>query len=698
VKGFRDVSGHALPHAHVLGLFHRICKLLFYRIKPVFVFDGVPPALKRNTLARRRRQKAAAVKGATKNTAKILDNLLRSHTVARKLQRQSEMLDKAASQGIKAVLADRTRTASKEKDLFELPALQDDQDADSDSDREGVSDEILQRLNIDHRTDIHQVDLEGDAFKALPTEQQYEVLMELRERRKQNSWAKLHEMPREATDFSGFQMQRLIKRSTMQKRMDSVGSDLSEQNLLKLDENLFVGDRAGLKRQKAERKRIAGSDFVYIDYSQPSEPWEPSTSKKADGAEETDYTDQDEAIANALARSQEDEHVSQNQMLALAAMQEGLSDDEDSLIVMPSTSFMRSSYHGGLYPGEEPFALEVEESSSVLKNVPVMSEESSSSSDASIKEELEEEKADDLFADVFESKDNVEALDSIFAGSTSEKEPMEEKEAIEITIDVARKQARHKRHASQTSHDSSNSANKDPISTVENAYQQFDDTVDMLSHISKRAKRDSVHSEDSTKKDIAAELAATMKKSDHLMLKVFSKYAEESQGDQEKRLERQNSKKQKSDLEVMLESQTETLVKEMNMSNNEERLRAIKQIRYDDAEEAAKILETERKECIAAGESEAERRVFESHGVELQGDEASASIKATPDTESLVTYGSSAPGFVRSGKRDVIEVLPSAPAPESALDEAILEKLDERDVSAADSLTDEELRKIQVSP
>ena len=31
VRGFRDRQGNAVPHAHLLGLYHRICKLLFYR-------------------------------------------------------------------------------------------------------------------------------------------------------------------------------------------------------------------------------------------------------------------------------------------------------------------------------------------------------------------------------------------------------------------------------------------------------------------------------------------------------------------------------------------------------------------------------------------------------------------------------------------------------------------------------------------
>lgn len=50
VKGFQDSNGATLPHAHLLGLFHRLCKLMYYRIKPVFVFDGGVPALKRDTI------------------------------------------------------------------------------------------------------------------------------------------------------------------------------------------------------------------------------------------------------------------------------------------------------------------------------------------------------------------------------------------------------------------------------------------------------------------------------------------------------------------------------------------------------------------------------------------------------------------------------------------------------------------------
>lgn len=52
VKGMRDRHGEPIPYAHLVVLFNRICKLLYYRIKPIFVFDGATPLLKQQTLVR----------------------------------------------------------------------------------------------------------------------------------------------------------------------------------------------------------------------------------------------------------------------------------------------------------------------------------------------------------------------------------------------------------------------------------------------------------------------------------------------------------------------------------------------------------------------------------------------------------------------------------------------------------------------
>ena len=62
LKAMRDRDGNRIDNGHVISLYHRICKLLFYGIKPIFVFDGAVPLIKLKTSAMRRRvrKKAAA--------------------------------------------------------------------------------------------------------------------------------------------------------------------------------------------------------------------------------------------------------------------------------------------------------------------------------------------------------------------------------------------------------------------------------------------------------------------------------------------------------------------------------------------------------------------------------------------------------------------------------------------------------------
>lgn len=53
----RDDDGNFIKNGHLLGFFRRICRLMFNRIRPVFVFDGATPTLKRMTVAARRRRR-----------------------------------------------------------------------------------------------------------------------------------------------------------------------------------------------------------------------------------------------------------------------------------------------------------------------------------------------------------------------------------------------------------------------------------------------------------------------------------------------------------------------------------------------------------------------------------------------------------------------------------------------------------------
>ncbi|KAJ8964830.1 hypothetical protein NQ314_004638 [Rhamnusium bicolor] len=58
--------------------------------------------------------------------------------------------------------------------------------------------------------DLHTIDMSNVHFKSLPVDVRHEILTELKETRKQNSWGRLHELPKQSDDFSIYQMRRLL--------------------------------------------------------------------------------------------------------------------------------------------------------------------------------------------------------------------------------------------------------------------------------------------------------------------------------------------------------------------------------------------------------------------------------------------------------------------------------------------------------
>ena len=83
IKAMRDDSGEMLQNAPVLGLFRRLCKLLFLHIYPVLVFDGATPPLKQKTVARRRAFRERQESSLRHTAEKILLNQVSAGTRAR---------------------------------------------------------------------------------------------------------------------------------------------------------------------------------------------------------------------------------------------------------------------------------------------------------------------------------------------------------------------------------------------------------------------------------------------------------------------------------------------------------------------------------------------------------------------------------------------------------------------------------------
>ncbi|XP_022124969.2 DNA excision repair protein ERCC-5 homolog isoform X1 [Pieris rapae] len=223
VKGYQDAKGAPLPNAHLIGLFQRLCKLLYFRIKPVFVFDGGVPDLKRQTIAKRQ------------------DNKLKYNSESERIKRELALLiGKKTAVGAllgKQISPKKINTNANDEDIFKLPELpQKETESDTESDDEDSSASTV---------DLHTVDLESQDFKNMPSKEKYDLLLELKETRKMNSWGKLHTLPKRSDSFSDFQMQRLLKRRKVQecieeteKEIGDVGMSLNDLETLLNEEGI----------------------------------------------------------------------------------------------------------------------------------------------------------------------------------------------------------------------------------------------------------------------------------------------------------------------------------------------------------------------------------------------------------------------------------------------------------------------------
>ncbi|ORY95368.1 hypothetical protein BCR43DRAFT_492882 [Syncephalastrum racemosum] len=217
MRTMRDKEGNALRNGHLLGFFRRLLKLLFFNIKPVFVFDGGAPALKRSTIRDRRRRREGVVTSMRRTAEKILSAQVKSHVLAEEERRRrgqaAEPVEEANEQAKQSI-------QWKKRDQFELPPLASESvEQHKDDPRLATREELLDFIEEFKPADQ---DIDSEAFFALPPEIQYEIVQDLKLKSRQTSWARLEEMVRQsrtALDFSKQQIKLLVHRNDMTQRM-----------------------------------------------------------------------------------------------------------------------------------------------------------------------------------------------------------------------------------------------------------------------------------------------------------------------------------------------------------------------------------------------------------------------------------------------------------------------------------------------
>nr|XP_020651226.1 DNA repair protein complementing XP-G cells-like [Pogona vitticeps]XP_020651227.1 DNA repair protein complementing XP-G cells-like [Pogona vitticeps]XP_020651228.1 DNA repair protein complementing XP-G cells-like [Pogona vitticeps] len=249
IKGARDRHGYSIRSAHLLTLFHRLCKLLFFRIRPVFVFDGEAPLLKRQTLAKRRQRKEIAVSDSKKTTEKLLKTFLKRQAIKTALAGKSNAKFPSLSE-IRREEVD---------DIYVLPSLQEDKRNSSEEEDEKEWEERMTQKKILQEElceNPHSVDVESEDFQSLPPEVKHEILTDMKEFTKRRRT--LYEiMPEESGDFSQYQLKGLLKKSSLNRHIENVEKEMNEQHSGQI-QSQYENEGGFLK--EVETRRVVSED------------------------------------------------------------------------------------------------------------------------------------------------------------------------------------------------------------------------------------------------------------------------------------------------------------------------------------------------------------------------------------------------------------------------------------------------------
>ncbi|KAF1981690.1 PIN domain-like protein [Aulographum hederae CBS 113979] len=242
LKAVRDSEGNALRNSHVVGFFRRICKLLFFGIKPVFVFDGGAPVLKRQTISGRKNRREGRREDAVRTAGKLLavqmqrraeeEERQRKEAVRRPQQREEEPIPEnlVYVDEIGMSQKERQQRKFKKKDAYHLPELDVSlAEMGAPNDPRIMSLEELEHYAQQFNTgedinlyDFSKIDFDSPFFVSLPASDRYNILNAARLRsrlRMGYSKDQLDSMFPDRMAFSRFQIERVAERNNLTQRL-----------------------------------------------------------------------------------------------------------------------------------------------------------------------------------------------------------------------------------------------------------------------------------------------------------------------------------------------------------------------------------------------------------------------------------------------------------------------------------------------
>lgn len=252
LKGVRDRHGNSIENAHLLTLFHRLCKLLFFRIRPIFVFDGDAPLLKKQTLAKRRQRKDLATDDSKKTTEKLLKTFLKRQVVKTALKSKREEALPSLTQ------------VQRENDIYALPPLEEkEKNSSEEEDEKEWQERMIQKqaLQEEFFHNPQAVDIESEDFSSLPPEIKHEILTDMKEFTKRRRTL-FEPMPEESNDFSQYQLKGLLKKNYLNQHIENVQKEMNQQHSGQIQRQ--YEDEGGFLKEVESRRVVSEDTSHYI--------------------------------------------------------------------------------------------------------------------------------------------------------------------------------------------------------------------------------------------------------------------------------------------------------------------------------------------------------------------------------------------------------------------------------------------------
>lgn len=196
--------------------------------------------------ARRQQQRSKLNNEADRIQALLLQSLAKEKIVQQALGPNVQLL---LTSPVKKTATSKASNSDKSiDDMFKLPELPETEKkrhSDSEDDDESTFDNSLEystastddssfdenNPRVSYNTNLQAIDVRSKHFLNLPADVRHEILVDIKETRKQSSWGRLHELPARSDDFSTFQMKRLLKRRDVQVSLEEAEKEMGGHTL-----------------------------------------------------------------------------------------------------------------------------------------------------------------------------------------------------------------------------------------------------------------------------------------------------------------------------------------------------------------------------------------------------------------------------------------------------------------------------------